>query len=339
MRKNRHWLGGSALAALGGLMFAACGGPSGCDSPSPGVAMLEFRGPNNDVLASRISGLGQTAQWDALSFGPILTDVPISDVSMQFRGIDGRVADAYAFAQDLGPYHRQLQTAAIESAEQRVDALQLTVGCEPQRVVRLTWDGSDTTQTTGLDWTHFWSPFNPGEPCGDASSPDGEGSVKSAVIYDRGECGFIEDDLAGILRDTTRQTWNSVESLILDNDFFAQLVDRVDRHVTRSASYVTPGPEGATDVRGGFVFAVSTLASMQNLSPINDLTIDGPTTSSLGSMGTACSTSVVQSFTMILVAVGCSVTRLATRPFKATSAGRLRASSIRSMTSYERNSS
>jgi len=103
------------------------------------------------------------------------------------------------------------------------DELQDFLLCDPLSTVRLNWNGSGETRTQDLRRTQFYS--SPG-PCG----PENEEPVgiKSAVVYDRGECSRLQV-LAPELRAATRSTWNQVFEAIWDNGFVG--VDAIDRNV------------------------------------------------------------------------------------------------------------
>jgi hypothetical protein len=80
------------------------------------------------------------------------------------------------------------------------------------------------------------------------------GSVKSAVVYDRGTCAFIIDDLQTRVRDRTRRTWNELAGVVRDIPTLglSNLPISRDRH--RTETYVEIDGR-SNETRGGFVFA------------------------------------------------------------------------------------
>ncbi len=87
------------------------------------------------------------------------------------------------------------------------------VNCEADRAVRLAWNDNTEPLETNLPIAGFWTS---GEPCGDSSDPGERGSVKTAILYDRGLCGFIVEDLRAEVRDATVRAWNEISTEIYD---------------------------------------------------------------------------------------------------------------------------
>lgn len=242
---------GAGLALFG--VVGACGDGGGCSTDPPEISVLEYIDvTTGEVLVARIVSQNVTASFDSGNLTPTLTDVPLENVRVRYRGIDGRRSDVYTFAQDLSLFKEQLLSSAELSASAHIDALGQLVDCEPSGAVRLAWSGSGDPRSTKLSPNPFWGGLSTPEPCGEASKPTGTGSVKTAIVYDRGECAFIEDGLQEVLAAKTKNSWNKLATTIYDilpDDIFD-----IDRHVHRVETYVAPGRE-PTDVTGGFVLA------------------------------------------------------------------------------------
>jgi hypothetical protein len=127
-------------------------------------------------------------------------------------------------------------------------------GGEPDGTHRLAWDGSDEPLESELWSTTFWGGLGSPEPCGEGAEPTGVGSVKSAVVYDRGTCAFIIDDLQTRVRDPTRRTWNELAGFVRDIPTLGLFNLNISRDRHRTETYVEI--DGRTnETRGGFVFA------------------------------------------------------------------------------------
>jgi hypothetical protein len=221
----------------------------------PRVAFLEYVDDQSGaILALRVIAPGETVGFDATNLTPSLTAVPLDRVRVRYTGVEGVRSDVYTFSQDLAHFRDQLRLFATPFELSVGDALGEYVDCEPDGAHRLAWDGSDDPLESELWSTTFWGGLGSPEPCGEGAEPTGVGSVKSAVVYDRGTCAFIIDDLQVRVRDRTRRTWNELASVVRDIPTLglSNLPISRDRH--RTETYVEI--DGRTnETRGGFVFA------------------------------------------------------------------------------------
>lgn len=256
MPLNRSRILTGSLALTGLALTGACGG-DGCGrgGEPPRVAFLEYVDDQSGaILALRVIAPGETVGFDATNLTPSLTAVPLDRVRVRYTGVEGVRSDVYTFSQDLAHFRDQLRLYATPFELSVEDALGEYVDCEPDGTHRLAWDGSDDPQVSELWTSTFWGGLGSPEPCGEGAEPTGVGSVKSAIVYDRGTCAFIIDDLQTRVRDRTRRTWNEIAGFVRDIPTLGLFNLPISRDRHRTETYVEI--DGRTnETRGGFVFA------------------------------------------------------------------------------------
>ncbi len=249
-----------ALGLLAGLAASGACGPQGCngDGSPPELGFLEYiHEPSGTVLVTRIVAPGQSGSLDQENL-EALTGVPLNDIVVRYRGVPGRRSEVYTFAQDLATFRDDLRQATEVSADVRADALGQFVACEADQMVRLNWRPvSVQPRVAPLGSYQFFGPPNTA-PCGESAETTGEGSVKSAIIYDRGVCSYMVQDLQTQLRDGVQKTWGKAGAGIFDT-VHPSTID-VERVFTRAVSYVEPARDGG--VPGGILFAQSLAVEM-----------------------------------------------------------------------------